>query len=137
MLEVIIPAIGTGILLSLVLIGPVFFLLIETSLTKGHRAAMVLDLGVIIADILCICVAYYGSQDLEGYINSHPALYRIGGFIIIIYGLFMILSKGNPRINVLYVPLYKTPAEALVSEYLKAHKAPFPAGSIASGASTE
>lgn len=99
MFEVIFPAIITGILLSLVFIGPVFFLLIETSLTKGHRAAIVLDLGVICADLLCILVAYYGSQDLEGYIKEHPALYRIGGFIIIIYGLFMILAKGNPKID--------------------------------------
>ena len=66
---------------------------------RGHRAAIVLDLGVICADLLCILVAYYGSQDLEGYIKEHPALYRIVGFIIIIYGLFMILAKGNPKID--------------------------------------
>lgn len=99
MVEVIFSAIGTGVLMSLFLIGPVFFLLIETSLTKGHRSAVVLDFGVICADVLCIAVAYYGSQDIEIYIKDHPAFYRIGGFIVMIYGLYMILSKCNPQIN--------------------------------------
>lgn len=99
MFEIIFSAIGTGILLSLFLIGPVFFLLIETSLTKGHRAALALDLGVIFADFICISFAYYGSQDIARYINNHPFLYKIGGLIVMIYGIFMILSKRNTKIN--------------------------------------
>lgn len=99
MIEIIFPAIGIGILLSLFLIGPVFFLLIETSLTKGYRSAIVLDFGVIFSDILCVTVAYYGSQDIDEYIKSHLFLYRIGGLIVMIYGLYIIFSKGNSRIN--------------------------------------
>lgn len=43
------------------MIGPVFFTLIETSATKGARAAIVFDLGVILADISFIFLAYFGS----------------------------------------------------------------------------
>ena len=63
MLELILSAIGLGFMLSLVFIGPIFFLLIETSFCRGHRHALALDLGVITADILCIIAAYFASAD--------------------------------------------------------------------------
>lgn len=99
MLEMILLAIGVGILLSLILIGPVFFLLIETSITKGWRAAIVLDLGVILADILCIVVAYFGSRDLINFIDTHPFVYRMGGFFIFIYGMVMFFTKPQLHWN--------------------------------------
>ena len=40
------------------MIGPVFFTLIETSVTKGARAAIVFDLGVILGDISFILLSY-------------------------------------------------------------------------------
>ena len=46
MLHDILTAIPLGILLAFT-IGPVFFVLLETSITKGFRAAIVFDLGVI------------------------------------------------------------------------------------------
>ena len=86
-------------MLSLVLIGPVFFLLIETSLTKGWKAALALDAGVVFADLICIFLAYYGSKDLVKYIEMHPSLFRIGGFIIMIYGAIMYFSKPKLHLN--------------------------------------
>lgn len=93
MFELILYSVLTGIVLSLLLIGPVYFLLIETSLRKGWRYAIVLNLGVIIADVLCIIVAYFSSKDLSGYINAHPSLFMIGGFFVFIYGLVMMFKK--------------------------------------------
>lgn len=61
MLELIISAIGLGFMLSLVFIGPIFFLLIETSFSRGHKHALALDIGVISADILCIVASYFAS----------------------------------------------------------------------------
>jgi threonine/homoserine/homoserine lactone efflux protein len=99
MLELIFSAIGLGFMLSLVLIGPVFFLLIETSLTKGHRSALALNFGVIAGDILCILVAYYSSQDLLDIIEKHPGFYKITAFILFIYGLYMYLSKTKMHLS--------------------------------------
>jgi len=95
-MEIIFSAILIGFLLSSILIGPVFFLLIETSLRRSWKTAVVLDLGVIAADILCISAAYFGSKDFTGYITHHPKFYRIyiiGGFFVLIYGIFMYFSK--------------------------------------------
>ena len=94
-MELVTSAILIGILLSLILIGPVFFMLLETSVSRGWKAAITLNFGVITADILCILVAYYGSKDLALAIQNNPSIYIIGGFFILIYGLIMFISKPN------------------------------------------
>ena len=93
MLELIISAIGLGFMLSLVFIGPIFFLLIETSFSRGHKHALALDIGVISADILCIIASYFASGDLVEIIDDHPEFYRITALIILVYGIFMMVSK--------------------------------------------
>lgn len=99
MIELIISAIGLGIMLSLVFIGPIFFLLIETSFSRGPRHALVLDLGVIIADVLCIAAAYYASADLIHLIDKHPGFYRITSLIIFIYAIYMIVSRTKMHLQ--------------------------------------
>lgn len=98
MLELIFSAIGLGIMLSLVFIGPIFFLLIETSFSRGARHALALDIGVVLADILCIVAAYYASKDIVHLIDQYPGFYRITAFIIFVYGIFMLLTKTKMHI---------------------------------------
>ena len=99
MLELIFSAVGLGFMLSLVFIGPVFFLLIETSLSRGPKHALVLDLGVVAADILCILAAYFSSEDIIHIIDQYPSFYRISALIIFFYGLFMIISKTKMHLS--------------------------------------
>lgn len=94
-MELVSSAILIGVLLSLILIGPVFFMLLETSISRGWKAAITLDLGVISADIFCILIAYYGSKDLAVAIQNNPSIFIFGGFFILIYGLLMYMSKPN------------------------------------------
>ena len=70
------------------MVGPVFFTLIETSITKGAKAAIIFDLGVILADIVFILVAYFGSVVVLKKIENDPRLFLFGGLILIAYGLF-------------------------------------------------
>lgn len=102
-MELIGSAILTGFVLSLILIGPVFFLLLETSISRGWKSAIVLNLGVITADILCILVAYFGSKDLAVAIQNNPSIYIFGGFFILIYGLIMFISKPNLKMRNIHV----------------------------------
>lgn len=99
MFELIFSAIGLGFMLSLVFIGPIFFLLIETSFSRGPKHAIALDLGVISADVLCIIAAYYTSADLVYLIDKHPGFYRITALIILVYGIFMMVSKTKMHIR--------------------------------------
>ncbi|MFV0530623.1 MAG: LysE family translocator [Flavobacteriales bacterium] len=96
-LQVIFSATLLSLILSFVLIGPVFFLMIETSITKGARAALALDLGVIAADLVYISVCYYGSKEVSKYLTSHPESLAIGGLVILVFGLFQMIAKGNLR----------------------------------------
>lgn len=93
MFELILSAVGLGFMLSLVFIGPIFFLLIETSFSRGPKHALALDLGVIFADIVCIAAAFFASGDLVQIIDKHPGFYRITALIIFIYAIYMIVSK--------------------------------------------
>ena len=91
----ILNAIPLGIALAF-MIGPVFFVLLETSVIKGFRAAMVFDLGVIIADIVFVIFAYYGSRTLLEKIQDDPLLFVLGGGILFIYGLFIFYKRRKP-----------------------------------------
>jgi threonine/homoserine/homoserine lactone efflux protein len=95
MISLITSAILLGLFLSIILIGPVFFLLIETSLTKGVKPAIALEAGVVTADLLCIFISHRGSKGLLNFIDTHPSIYMLAGFVIFIYGLYNILSRGN------------------------------------------
>ena len=94
----IINAIPLGIALAF-MIGPVFFVLLETSAIKGFRAAMVFDLGVIVADVIFVLFAYYGSRTLLEKIKDDPRLFILGGGILFIYGLFTFYKRRKPIIT--------------------------------------
>jgi threonine/homoserine/homoserine lactone efflux protein len=80
------------------MIGPVFFMLIQTSITKGARAAIAFDLGVVLGDIVFILIAYYGSKRLLEQIKDDPRLFYIGGLILLVYGIITYLDKSQKRI---------------------------------------
>jgi threonine/homoserine/homoserine lactone efflux protein len=79
------------------MIGPVFFMLIQTSILKGARAAISFNVGVILGDIVFIIIAYLGSRSLLEQIKDDPRLFFIGGIILIIYGLITYLDKSNKK----------------------------------------
>jgi len=92
MIEDIQAAIPLGFFLAF-MIGPVFFVLLETSVTKGFRAAVVFDLGVIIADIFFIGLAYFSSFQLLENLSNRPGLFVFGGTILAVYGVIIFLKK--------------------------------------------
>lgn len=80
------------------MVGPVFFTLIETSITKGARAAFIFDIGVVLADITFILMAYYGSVTFLKTIEDDPRLFLIGGLVLIVFGLFTIFYKKSKKV---------------------------------------
>ena len=94
MINDILTGLPWGIFLSF-MIGPVFFILIETSITKGFRAALAFDLGVVLGDVFFIGVAYLGSYRLISSLKDKPALFIFGGIVMVAYGIisFVKLKK--------------------------------------------
>ncbi|MDG2195135.1 MAG: LysE family transporter [Polaribacter sp.] len=89
-------AIFLGFFLSF-MIGPVFFMLIQTSILKGARAAIVFNIGVVLGDIAFIVIAYLGSRHLLEKIKDDPRLFFIGGLILVIYGLITYFDKTSKK----------------------------------------
>jgi len=76
-----------GLILSIA-IGPVFFMLISTSLNSGFRKAMVLEAGIIIGDAFCILLAVLGLQAILAKEEYRQLLTISGGIILILFGFF-------------------------------------------------
>ena len=98
------------------MIGPVFFMLIKTSILKGARAAIVFNLGVILGDITFILISYYGSRSLLTKIKDDPRLFFIGGLILIVYGLITYLDKQNKKEALKETEIIKVPVK---NNYIK------------------
>lgn len=98
MIQDIISAIPWGILLAFT-IGPVFFVLLETSILKGFRAAMVFDLGVVFGDIVFILIAYFSTSSLLEKLKDDPGLFIFGGIIMISFGIISFLKDKKDFIK--------------------------------------
>ena len=99
MINDILAGIPWGILLSF-MIGPVFFILLETSIIKGFRAALVFDLGVVLGDLFFIGIAYLGSYRLIKSLKDDPALFIFGGVLMLAYGIISFIKlKKEVKVN--------------------------------------
>jgi threonine/homoserine/homoserine lactone efflux protein len=94
MLDDILTAIPFGMILAFT-IGPVFFVLLETSATKGFRSALIFDLGVILADIVFILVAFYSTNKIIDKIKDDSNFLVFGGALLIIYGIISFVKTSK------------------------------------------
>lgn len=95
--QLIFGAVGYGLLLS-VMVGPAFFVLIETSIVKGVRSALFLDLGVLLSDIIYIIVAFFFFSEVTALMESDNRfiLKIVGGGFFVAFGLANLLKKKVP-----------------------------------------
>ncbi|TXN37658.1 LysE family translocator [Flagellimonas hymeniacidonis] len=96
MIEDIQAAVPLGFLLSF-MIGPVFFVLLETSATKGFRAGVIFNVGVIVADIVFFTIAYFSSFQLLENLSNQPGLFVFGGMILLVYGIVIFVKKETKK----------------------------------------
>ena len=89
------PAVPLGILLSFSF-GPLFFILLETSISKGIKQAFFIDVGVVAADITFFSVAYFGASKLITEENQ-PALFVLGGVLLSSYGVLSLFKTYKKR----------------------------------------
>ena len=77
------------------IMGPVFWVLLETSITKGFKAAVAFDLGVMLADVCFIGVCYLGSFQLLEDEQNKQGLFVLGGTILLLYGIFSWINRAK------------------------------------------
>lgn len=92
MFQDILAAIPLGFFLAF-LLGPVFFVLLETAAIKGFRAALSFDAGVIFADIVFLFIAYLSTTKLLNSLKDDPALFLFGGVLLVTYGIIQFIQN--------------------------------------------
>ena len=81
-------------------VGPVFFTLIETSITKGFKAGLFFDLGAMFADIVFILVAYFSTSKILDRIKDEPGVLIFGGAVLIAYGVISYIRTSKSFIKI-------------------------------------
>lgn len=90
--------IQTGLLLCIML-GPIFFALIQTGVETGMRAGMMVGLGVWISDLLFIISVFFGVSlvmelmEWDGFMTSFGI---IGGILLIVFGVGTLMTDPPP-----------------------------------------
>lgn len=112
MWEILKAAIPLGFVLAFIP-GAAFFVLLETSASRGYRAAISFDLGVVLADVIFILIAYFSSYQLLENLSNQPGLYVFGGMILLVYGVILFLNKETAKEK------YKVFAESYVGLFVK------------------
>ncbi len=90
MLQAVVNGVLLGLLIS-VLIGPVFFLLIEISIKEGFRSALFMDAGIILSDAACIFVAYFGMAALLEEPRNKFIFVLVGSGVLLIMGILKLI----------------------------------------------
>jgi len=118
-MQFFLQAFGIGFLLS-VMIGPVFFVLLETSITKGIKSALALDIGVLLSDVMYVLFAAIFVDQLKSLDNGENKVIFgfVGGTIFIAYGLYNLFKKQasiknleNPEVLELTASIAATPSQ--------------------------
>lgn len=93
-MDIIIKGFLTGCVLS-IMIGPVFFVLLETSIKRGVKAAVAFDLGVLLNDIVYIFIAYvfYNQVEELSHGENNSLVRIIGGLLFVVYGVINFFKK--------------------------------------------
>ena len=81
-------------------VGPVFFTLIETSITKGFKAGVFFNLGAFFADIIFILIAYYSTSKILEKVKDDPGLLIFGGAVLVAYGIISYIRTAKSFIKI-------------------------------------
>ena len=91
-MSLILNGIIFGFILSF-LLGPAFFILIETSIKKGFKAAIFLNLGIILSDALYLFASIFVAEKINYWLNNFSFIKYIAGTIFISLGIFSIIKN--------------------------------------------
>lgn len=95
---IVLHGVKFGLILAL-LVGPVFFTIIQTSVEKGFWSGVLVAFGVSLSDIIYVSICYMGlAQFLEDG-EFRTTLAYAGGAILILFGLYHLLVKSRRRMH--------------------------------------
>jgi len=108
MISEFIPAILLGIALSFT-IGPVFFTILEISVSKGFKAAVFFNIGVVFSEVVFFAVAYASTSNLLNSIQENPSWKILGGVLLAFYAGITLLGMYQNKEKKEQQNLFKSP----------------------------
>lgn len=108
MISEFIPAILLGIVLSFT-IGPVFFTILEISVSKGFKAAVFFNIGVVFSEVVFFAVAYASTSNLLNSIQENPSWKILGGVLLAFYAGITLLGMYQNKEKKEQQNLFKSP----------------------------
>jgi threonine/homoserine/homoserine lactone efflux protein len=97
-MNTVLNGILSGLVLA-VLVGPVFFTLLQTSIERGFKSGVYVAIGIALSDSLYIAASYLGLSGLFNSADFQIYLSYVGGFIILCFGLYYLLVKSRKLMN--------------------------------------
>lgn len=94
MADALLKGIAFGLLLA-VMMGPVFFSLIQNSIHKGPKAGIFMALGISISDASYIFLVYFGIKQLKDNPMFGVSLGLAGGLIMLVFGIVSLVKKAH------------------------------------------
>ncbi|MBN1144026.1 MAG: LysE family transporter [Bacteroidales bacterium] len=91
-MDIIIKGFITGLLLS-ICVGATFFMLMETSMSRGFKTALWFDLGVVLCDTVIIIAVYFFATWITHTIIQNAYFNLAGGLVFVGFGLNYILLR--------------------------------------------
>jgi threonine/homoserine/homoserine lactone efflux protein len=91
-MEIILKGLLTGLLLSF-FVGATFFMLIETSMTRGFRAAIWFDTGVLVCDAMIITGVYFFTAWINNTLVQSVYFNVAGGLLFMGFGVNYIIAR--------------------------------------------
>jgi len=98
MVHILLKGVLLGLTIS-VLLGPVFFTLIQTSIHRGFRSGFLLALGISCSDSMLIMLCYLGASRVIYNPHSQLMIGIIGGGIMITFGIVTFMRKAHEISN--------------------------------------
>ncbi len=113
MLDILLKGLVFGVVLAL-LIGPVFFTLIQTSIERGFVKGIFVAIGVSLSDIFYITIVYMGLSKLLESNGTQVYLAYVGGIILVCFGVYYVFIKSRRN----FKELVNIPANRNVLRYI-------------------
>ncbi len=95
-MEPVIKGIITGLILS-IYVGATFFMLVETSITRGFKAALLFDAGIFLSDLFCVTIVYFFAAEILNSIVQNIFIGLFGGVAFIGFGVNYLIGKQNQQ----------------------------------------
>lgn len=96
MLEALLKGLFLGLFLMLS-VGPAFFAVIDTSITKGFKTALFFTFGVWLSDITYICLTNLGATQ---FLTERLEIVNfVGGAVLLVIGILMLMKKQKDEVE--------------------------------------